>query len=171
MADSRFRLVVEEYVRACIAQELGQAFRAAPVRLLDGGVFDCDAVSADDKILACICTNAGLTISGRCAAPKLHKVRSDVLFLLRAHADRRMIVLTDEAMYDLCRRQILKGRMPAEIEFTFIAVPPVLQAQLRRSHEQAALEVTPGKTVTTISLEKEARTNGTTRRVTPPPRP
>ena len=143
MANSQFRLVVEKYVRANIAQELGQAFRAAPVRLLDGGAFDCDAVSADDKILGCICTNAGLTISGRCAAPKLHKVRSDILFLLRAHADRRMIVLTDKAMYDLCRRQALAGRMPAEIEFTFVPVPQAMQAQLRRSHEQAAREVTP----------------------------
>lgn len=145
MADSRCRLIVEEYVRACIAQHVGQSVHAARVRLLDGGLFACDAVSADSKILACICTNAGLTVSGRCAAPKLHKVRSDILFLLRAHADRRMIVLTDRAMYDLCLRQAGAGRMPTEIEFTLVPVPPAMQAQLRRSHEQAALEVTPAK--------------------------
>jgi hypothetical protein len=134
MANSRFRLTVEEHVREWMQSAFGRTFRPAPIRLCDGGTFDCNAVSIDESIIACICTNAGITVSGRTATPKLHKIRSDMLYLLRATADHRIIALTNSSMYDLCCKQARAGRLPQEIELVLVPLPLAIQEQLTIDH-------------------------------------
>jgi hypothetical protein len=148
MANSRFRITVEEYVREWMRQAFGHTFRAAPIQLCDGGMFDCDAVSTAGTVIACICTNAGITISGKKATPKLHKIRSDILPLLRATANRRIIALTNSPMYELCREQARAGRLPREIELVLVPLPVAIHDQLVIDHEEAAAEVMPKRTGT-----------------------
>jgi hypothetical protein len=149
MADSTFRTQVEAFVRdQWLCRLIGQVFTKSTVALNTGGKFEFDAVSADNKILACISTNAGRTISmrGRSkkARPKLHKIRSDILYMLCSEAQRRLVILTDLNMYDLCMEEVNGGRMPQGIEFLLADVPNEMQDRLGREHYDGACEVTPG---------------------------
>ena len=124
-----------------MATRLGKCFEAKAVRLSDGGLFNCDAVSDDGTILASICTNAGKTSSGRNATPKLMKVRSDILFMLRAPAARRLIVTTCDDMHALCEQQRRIGRMPCEIEFHLADIEVEMRLRLRQEHTVGAAEM------------------------------
>lgn len=154
MSKSTFRHDVERFVRdEWLAPIVGQGFREANIALHAGGEFQCDAVSEDRKILASICTNAGKTISlkrSKKATPKLHKVRSDILYMMCAEAERRIVILTDRNMYDLCMEQVNAGRMPVGIEFLLAEIPSEMLEQLGRDHYHAACEVIPGMPGTQI---------------------
>lgn len=142
MADSRYRHEIERFVReAFLPTRFGQTFEAKAIRLCDGGLFNCDAVSHDGTILACICTNAGKTLSGGNATPKLMKVRSDILFMLRAPAERRVIVTTCHDMHALCEKQKRIGRMPREIEFHLASIEAEMRIRLRQEHTAGAAEM------------------------------
>ncbi|MGA3201477.1 MAG: hypothetical protein ABSF12_03160 [Bryobacteraceae bacterium] len=141
MADSRYRLVVEEFIREIwLPSSLGGEFKARPVALCDGGIFNCDAVS-DAGILASICTNSGKTSSGRNATPKLMKIRSDILFMLRAEAKRRLVVVTCVDMHALCEQQKRLGRMPREIEFHLAEIEIEMKIRLLAEHARGAGEM------------------------------
>lgn len=102
MDNSAYRHEVERFVREkWLAARFGQYFTAKDVGLTDGGVFNCAAVSEDGRIIASICSNAGKTSRGRTAAPKLMKVRSDILFMLRSAAERRLVITTCQDMHAL----------------------------------------------------------------------
>lgn len=142
MADSRYRHEVERFVRETfLPARFGKSFECKAISLSDGGLFNCDAVSDDGSILACICTNAGKTASGRNATPKLMKVRSDILFMLRAPADRRLIVTTCDDMHALCEKQRRIGRMPHEIEFHLADIEVEMRLRLRKEHTVSAAEM------------------------------
>lgn len=144
MADTRVQLEAEDWVRReWMPEVFGAVFSRERLRLAPGGQFDFDAVSLDRKVAAVISTNGGRTASGRPALPKLHKIRSDVLFLLMAPLIRRLVVLTDRDMYDLCLAEKSAGRMPADVEFYHVTVPAELEARLRSARKRAAEEVTP----------------------------
>lgn len=142
MANSRYRHEVEKFVRETfLPVRFGKRFAGKAVCLSDGGLFNCDAVSDDESIIACICTNAGKTASGRTATPKLMKVRSDILFMLRASASRRLIVTTCADMHALCERQRAIGRMPREIEFHLADIEVEMRLRLRQEHIVGAAEM------------------------------
>ena len=99
MADTGVQLEVEDWVRReWLPREFGQRFSRERLKLTPGGVFDFDAVSADEKIVASISTSASRTATGKLAVGKLTKIRSDMLFLLMASCDQRLVILTDETM-------------------------------------------------------------------------
>jgi hypothetical protein len=142
MANSNYRQEVEKFIRETwLPARIGGNFKPKPVTLSDGGVFKCDAVSENGAIVASICTNAGKTSSGRKATPKLMKVRSDVLFMLRTLADRRLVVTTCEDMYALCEEQRKIGRMPREIEFHLADIEVEMKVRLRQEHALSAAEM------------------------------
>jgi hypothetical protein len=147
MADSRVHLEVEDWIRQTwMPEQFGQPFFRERLQLESGGQFDFDAVSADRRVAASISASGGFTASGKAAVPKLNKLRSDVLFLLQAPLDRRLIVLADSDLFNLCAREIESGRMPRQVEFFHAPLPPVLESRLRASRARAAAEVTPGGT-------------------------
>ncbi len=114
--------------------------------LTSGGVFDFDAVSQDRKIAAAISTSGGRTASGRHAVGKLLKLRSDMLFLLLAREpERRLIVLTEPDMYEVCLKEKEGGRVPQQIEFILADLPDVLRKKLAYAREKASKEVSPGR--------------------------
>jgi len=144
MADTRIQLQVEDWVRAYwMPRTLGQGFRRERVPLKSGGVFDFDAVSDDGKVVAAISTSGAYTSAGKLAVGKLHKLRSDMLFLLLAEAERRLIILTERDMFDLCCREKEAGRVPAEIEFLHADIPGDLRARLNAARKTASDEVQP----------------------------
>jgi hypothetical protein len=135
---------VEDWVRKTwMPATFGQQFRRERMRLSSGGVFDFDAVSSDDRMVASISTSGGKTSSGKLAVGKLHKLRADMLFLTMVTAERRLMVLTEPDMFEVCLKEQRGGRVPAGIEFHLVALPAELAGNLRTAREQASREVRP----------------------------
>jgi hypothetical protein len=144
MADTRVQLEVEDWIRKYwMPEEYGQTFHRERVRLSSGGVFDFDAVSADEKTVATISTSGAKTASGKNAVGKVLKVRSDVFFLLLAEAERRVCVLTEQDMYDYWLREREAGRVPGTVEFVCAEISAQLRERLSVSRRRASREVSP----------------------------
>jgi len=145
MADTRVQLEVEDWVRRnWMPRQFGQKFYRERARLSSGGVFDFDAVSEDGKIVATISTSGARTATGKLAVGKLLKIRSDMFFLLLAKAERRLVVLTEPDMLELCQKEKERGRVPDSIEFYLADIPEELRERLRTARKKASREVSPG---------------------------
>jgi len=146
MADTRVQLEVEDWVRReWMPRQFGQRFRRERVLLTSGGVFDFDAVSEDNTVVATISTSGGTTSSGKLAVGKLLKIRSDMLFLMLVKAQRRIVVLTELDMLGVCIKEREGGRVPPEIEFLQASIPDGLAEKLKAARKLASMEVTPAK--------------------------
>jgi hypothetical protein len=145
MADTRVQLEVEDWVRDhWMFDHFGQQFHRNRLPLSPGGVFDFDAVSEDRKTAACISTSGGTTATGRIGVGKFLKIRSDMLFLLLADGlEKRLIVLTEVDMYQVCLKEKSGGRVPREIEFVLAKIPDGLRTRLSSAKEMASKEVSP----------------------------
>lgn len=145
MADTRIQLEVEDWVRdKWMSVRFGCDFHRNRLSLSSGGVFDFDAVSQDRKIAACISTSGGKTARGKNAVGKLLKLRSDMLFLLLAkEPQKRIIVLTESDMLDVCSKEKAGGRVPPEIEFVLADLPDDLRTKLTQARANASNEVSP----------------------------
>jgi len=123
--------------------EFGHVFHAQRFRLTSGGFFDFDAVSSDGSVVASISTSGAATASGKNGVGKLQKIRSDVLFLTLAEADRSIIILTERDMYERCMQESVAGRLPECVEFCLVEVPEHLISALKQSRARASREVSP----------------------------
>lgn len=144
IADTRVQLDVEDWVRTTwMLDEFGQKFRRERLPLRSGGRFDFDAVSADEKIIATISTSSSLTSSGKYGVGKMMKLRSDMLFLIMAAAERRLVVLTEEDMYKRCLAEVGGGRVPPETGFVLAVLPAELRTRLDMAKAKSSAEVSP----------------------------
>ncbi|MFN8434321.1 MAG: hypothetical protein U0V18_09880 [Anaerolineales bacterium] len=144
MADTRVQLEVEDWVRReWLPSKFEQVFRRERLRLNSGGVFDFDAVSSDNTIVANISTSSGITSGGKNPSGKIQKLRADMLFLLMVETDSRLIVLTEKSMYDLCLKEKSNGRVPHGIEFVLVELPEALSKSLHDAKSIASKEVAP----------------------------
>lgn len=144
MADTKVQLEVEEWVRTYwMPTKFGSSFLGRKVSLASGGVFDFDAVSEDQKIVATISTAGAYTASGKRGVGKIQKVRSDIYFLLLANAESRVAVLTEQDMFDYWISEVEAGRVPSSIEFSLAELPSALRAKLEESRMKASKEVSP----------------------------
>jgi len=125
-------------------EKFGQPFHRDRIRLKSGGLFDFDAVSADQSIVASISTSSAKTSSGKHAVGKMMKLRSDMLFLLMAELPtRRFIVLTEKCMLENCEKEKSGGRVPQEIQFLLAEIPAELSSRLAAARNLASKEVQP----------------------------
>jgi len=144
MADTRIQLEVEDWVRReWLPNKFNQQFRRERLRLNSGGVFDFDAVSSDNTIVSNISTSSGITSGGKNPSGKIQKLRADMLFLLMVKAEKRLIVLTEKGMYDLCLKEKSNGRVPLEVEFVLVELPESLAKSLQDAKSVASKEVSP----------------------------
>ncbi|MYN67191.1 MAG: hypothetical protein F4X11_19520 [Acidobacteria bacterium] len=144
MADTSAQLTVEDWVRReWMRAQYGQPCSRERVRLTPGGVFDFDAVSADHRIVAVISTSGYKTATGRSGSGKMHKIRSDIYFLLLTEVERKLVLLTEQDMYAQWEKEVEKGRVPDSVEFVRVEIPEDLNRQLRDSRRAASREVTP----------------------------
>ncbi len=148
MADTRVQLEVEYWVRGeWLLHKYRQQFRSERVKLSSGGVFEFDAVSADNTIVATISTARAHTASGKLGVGKMMKIRSDMYFLMLAECQRRLVVLTERDMFLQFEKERQSGRVPTTIEFIHVEIPADLDAKLRLSRQAASKEVAPRKSV------------------------
>ena len=118
------------------------------------GVFDFDAVSADQTIIASISTSGSRTAPGKHATGKMMKLRSDILYILMTNAARRLVILCETDMYERCKREVGAGRLPKEIEFFHAPLPDALAVRLFAARQIASNEVSPFKVKPIIRSEK-----------------
>ena len=141
MADTRVQLEVEDWVRQqWMPSQFGVTFYRERLKIRSGGVFDFDAVSGDKCIVATISTSGAKTSGGKHAVGKILKLRSDMLFLTMVEAKRRVVILTEQDMYEQCLKEKAGGRVPPEIEFAFAALPEELNARLVAARQNASVE-------------------------------
>ncbi len=141
MANSKTFLIAEDWIRRqWMSQQFGQRFSRERLQLRPGGLFDFDAVSADHRIAAVISASGGRTRSGKDAGPKLQKIRSDILFLMMADVDRRLVVFADSDMFRLAAAERDACRLPTEIELLLADLPDELKRTLITAREDAANE-------------------------------
>jgi hypothetical protein len=144
MARSTVQLKIEKWIRQeKLPKVFGQVFRSASLRLKPGGTFNFDAVSADNSIVANISTSSAKTARGKRAVGKIMKIRADMLFLVMAQAEKRLIVLTERDMVDFWEAEKRAGRVPMEIEFLEIKLPTELSMALEKTKRIASDEVSP----------------------------
>ena len=143
MADSVSHREAEIWIREHgLPAKMGGRFSKKRLELRSGGRFEFDAVSDDNNLVISIATNGGVTSGGKKATPKLHKIRSDALFLLLVETERRMIVLSGRLMFDLVQKEVDAGRFPFEVETLLIELPIEIEQSLISARKTAAEEVT-----------------------------
>jgi hypothetical protein len=103
-------------------------------------VFDFDAVSEDHSVVATISTSGARTAGGKHAVGKMHKLRSDILFLTMVQASRRLVILTERDMCTQCEQEAAGGRLPREIEFACATIPDQLIVRLVAGRLKASEE-------------------------------
>jgi hypothetical protein len=113
------------------------------MKLRSDSKFDFDAVSCDDTIVATISTSASLTSGGKYGVGKMMKLRSDMLFLTLVEAERRLVVLTEQDVYEKCLAEVAGGRLPPEIEFALAVIPDELRAKVMKARDASSKEVSP----------------------------
>jgi hypothetical protein len=145
MADSRCQPDVEVWIREVwLPERFGQAFAKKRLRLQSGGLFEFDAVSADDRVAVSISACGGVTTGGNKATSKMHKIRSDILFLLLADVAQRIVVFSCPKMHALCEAELRGGRLPGTAEILLAQLPAEMEAALASARLVAAREVSPG---------------------------
>ena len=145
MANTTAHRLVQDWITdEWLPKRYSQTFSEVELALSPGGVFNFDAVSEDRQIVANISTSQWKTAPGRHGSGKVHKIRSDIYFLLLTQARLKLVVLTEEDMHGWWLREAAKRRVPTEIEFLHAAIPNDLDTVLRASRRTASREVTPG---------------------------
>lgn len=146
MANTNVQIEIEDWLRSnWLPRVYGQRFRRERLRLNAGGVFDFDAVSDDDKIIVNISTSSALTAKGKLGVGKMHKIHSDIMFLMMVNCDKKIILLNEKDMYDQCVKEKEAGRLPNEIYFELAELPDDLRTKLNAARLEASKEVTPVK--------------------------
>jgi hypothetical protein len=146
MADSKVQREAEAWIRETwLPDKYGQRFRKRRLDQRSGGQFEFDGVSEDKSLAVAISTNGGVGNSGKKASSKLTKIRSDPLFLMLADVSRRLIVFSDQAMFELCDAEVRAGRFPTEIEIRVANLPDQIETRLLEARRLAADEVTPSR--------------------------
>jgi hypothetical protein len=144
MTDTRTQREIEKWVRETwLRRKYRQGFSARSIRLSPGGTFASDAVSDDGQIVACISTSSARTASHKQGAGKIHKIRSDMLFLLLAKAKRRLALFAEPDMATFWRHEQTKGRLPKRIEVVLVPLRDVMRLVLRKAQRRSSREVSP----------------------------
>ena len=142
MANTSVQREVEAWVRASLSRKHKREFSSYQAPLASGGTFAFDAVSHDRKVVACISTSGYRTASGKGGSGKIHKIRSDMFFLLLARGARhRLAVFTESDMLGFWKTEQDNGRLPKSITLVPALLPEVLDRRLRRARRRSSREV------------------------------
>ena len=146
MAEMKAQKEAEAYVRKKLFEKEGMAFseqKVALSRTNNEGEFKFDAVDAKKEIAINISTSSLFTVTGKEGSGKVHKIRSDMFFLLLAKVKERRVVFTEKNMYDYFAKQKKAGRVPTKIKLQYMELPPMLRKKVEDDRAKAVAEVKP----------------------------
>ena len=143
MAETKTQLEIEDWIRReWLSGKFRQRFIKDTVRLTSGGMFEFDAVSVDESIVACISTSGLTTSGGKPGSGKKHKIRSDLFFLLLTpNSKQRLMVFTEQDMHEFWLKEQENGRVPRGVQFLIADIPMELREKLSRAKAKSAEEV------------------------------
>jgi hypothetical protein len=125
----------------------GMPFQKRKMKMQGRGFFEFDAVSPDERIIACISTASAVTWRGRTGSGKKSKLRADCLMLALGSAETKTMVLTEASMYRLALKEQSEGKLPLGIEFCLVELPDQLKQKLVASQNEASVEVRGNRTL------------------------
>jgi len=146
MADTTVQHKAEAWIikHGLATQFPGVAFVGKKMKLSWGGSFAFDAVSQDQAMVIAISTSSARTSTGKLATAKFQKLKTDALYLLHLETEaRRIMVFTEESMYEYFKKAVDAGRFPPSIELLYIPLPAHLHAEVLLSREVASNETSP----------------------------
>jgi len=143
MADSTIRREVEDWILSdWLPERFGQPFERRRVTLSTGGDYQFSAVTEDGQIVGTISTSGARTSSGKLGVGKLQKIRADMLFLtMLGVCEKRLIVMTEQSMYDQLMKEKEAGRVPNSIEFMLAGLPAEFRERLTAAQRDASAEM------------------------------
>jgi len=148
MADTSVQREVERWLREhWLPEKYGQPFVPRELRLSSGGTFEFDAVSQNGKIAVTISTSGAQTATGRYGSGKVQKIRADALFLVLAQTEQQILLFTERDMFELCRGEHKRGRLPRELRIVLADLPAKLRSRLKQARLLASSEVSPARAV------------------------
>lgn len=134
--------VVEEAVRAALAERHGVAFAKRRMPLLPGGLHEFDAVAENGSIIASIKAASGRTAGGKVPSGKIKDSIAELYYLSLVQAPRRLLVFTSAEFHEILTRT-LRDKIAPGIEVVHIPLPPDVEAEMVRVQQVASVEVTP----------------------------
>lgn len=142
MADSKAQREAADWIRQqFLPSRYGQLFFADNVLLKPGGQHTFSAVSRDRSIVGTISTSEAVTSSGKRGVGKLSKLFADLYFLLLADCNRRIVVFSEQSMFELFEAQKSRGRIPDSVEPILCHLPDDLAQRVLDSRRRASAEV------------------------------
>ena len=145
MANTLIQKIVETWVRDhVLAEKYECQFAERQLPLSWGGKFKFDAVSDDGQIAANISSSPGKTSRGRSASGKIHKIKSDTLYLTNVIGPTtRVQVFTEQSMAEHFTKEVKNGRYPSDVVLLAVELPVSIQEQVTNVRKIAVDEVTP----------------------------
>lgn len=146
MADTSINHEAERWIVATgLAQHWpGMLFSPKKLKLMWGGEFAFDAVSADGRLVVAVSTSAARTATGKLATAKYQKLKTDALYLLHIESvARKIMVFTEPCMREYFVQQAKSGRFPPNIELIHIPLPAELQSKVEATRARASQETSP----------------------------
>lgn len=142
MASSKVQMKCEKWiVNNWLKAKFKQSFSKKKLTMQGRGVFEFDAVSEDDSIIANISTATAQTHNGKAASGKKSKLRADCLMLNLAKANTKLLILTEACLFKLAIVEQEEGRLPLNIKIFHSDLPQDLKIELIEARNIASNEV------------------------------
>jgi hypothetical protein len=143
MANTSAQLkAAEEYVRIKMESIFGTSFEKKKLKLITGGEFEFDAVSANESIVAVISTSKLKTSSKNHGVGKVKKILSDALYLLNVNAHFRIMIFTDDEMFKhFIKLQKDKNQLQNNLLIMCIELDVTVQKKVDRARKNASKEM------------------------------
>lgn len=129
MNNSNAHVDAEKWIREVeLPKQFNQKFLQKSLMLKSGGNYKFNAVSEDDNIIAVISTLPGETPNGKVEEANLQKIRSEIYWVLMIEQrfEKILLVLTEQSMVNLIKKEKKKDRFPKEIEILRVKLPKEL---------------------------------------------
>lgn len=142
MADSKIQKQCEVWiVDHWLSKKYSRNFNKKKLKMQNRGVFEFDAVDSNDEIVANISTASSETHRGKRGSGKLSKLRADCLMLSLVDAKIKMMLLTENSMFNLALKEQNEGRLPIDIIIVKVDLPSELTEKLALAQRIASEEV------------------------------
>ena len=144
-----YKTQIEPFIR----KELGKSYpghtfteKALPLRKKkDGnyGVYNFDAVSEDNSIVASIKSHSWLTSGGNVPSGKIGMIYQSLYFLSLVDAKTKLLILTDREAYKGFLT-VSDGKVAEDIEIKFYPLPPKLELSIKKWSQKVSQEMSRG---------------------------
>lgn len=144
----RLKSEIEPWFRSrfVAARHPGREVRQEKVALDWGGNFEFDAVVLNEGTIEAVyllsCSEYR-TKTGKAGTGKLHKIKGDILMLLGAPTEERVLAFTGQSMFERVRKEQERGRIPRNVRLEWVELPHDLARIVRSVGEQSVTEVSP----------------------------